>query len=112
MQLFHSHTLFSYESESIDYAHKCLFMETFCKIALCNQPLQHKLGVIRTLHHSTNTLIIKEEDKTMEKDGTNGGHHMDLNNVDGIQTFDQEVNWHRRGIKEAIHISIIGSKIN
>ncbi len=37
---------------------------------------------------------------------------MDLNNVDGIQILDQEVNWHRRGITEAIHIRIMGSKIN
>ncbi len=37
---------------------------------------------------------------------------MDLNNVDGIQILDQEVNWHRGGIKEAIHIRIMRSKIN
>ncbi len=34
------------------------------------------------------------------------GHHVDLHNVDGIQILDQEENWHRRGIKESIHIRI------
>ncbi len=35
-----------------------------------HQPLQHKLGVIRTLYHRVNTLISKE-DKTMRKDQIN-----------------------------------------
>ncbi len=39
------------------------------------------------------------------------GHHVYLNNVDGIQILDQEVNWQRRGIKEVIHIRIMGRSI-
>lgn len=38
--------------------------------------------------------------------------YMELNKVDGVQILDQAVNWHRWGIKEAIHIRMIGSKIN
>lgn len=37
-----------------------------------HQPLQHKLlGVIKALYHWVNTLISKEDDKTMEKDRIN-----------------------------------------
>lgn len=36
-----------------------------------NQPLEHKLGVIRTLHHRANTVITDELDKTEEKQHIN-----------------------------------------
>ena len=51
----------------------------------------------------------KRPNSTVATHAKDCNHSIDY---DGVQILDQDTNWHRRGIKESIHIRIHGSEIN